>query len=260
MVAGPGRAGSREREKEACAAVVRGSWHGLALPGMLSELERPPVAMMMFLAVKRFEVPSAAVTSTSLGPTILPRPAGVGNAEPVAEDLFPCRALPRQDATTGPSRASPGSQSPCPVGRPILTLEHGAAVVLQDAVVDAVQAADLLVLVGDHLGPGVAGQGALLPTKADRVTEGLERAGKSESAVDGGIPLRPPGPPVTAGDCSRLALCESIHPQPTSAYSEPKTISFLGTQPRITQVPPAPPVASLAIVLKGISQTATLAP
>lgn len=35
---------------------------------------------------------------------------------------------------------------------------------------------------------------------------------------------------------------------------EPKTSSFFGTQPRSTQVPPAPPNVSVAFVEYGISQ------
>ena len=38
------------------------------------------------------------------------------------------------------------------------------------------------------------------------------------------------------------------------------TSSFLGTQPRMTQVPPAPPCVSDALVANGSSHTATLAP
>jgi hypothetical protein len=55
------------------------------------------------------------------------------------------------------------------------------------------------------------------------------------------------------------------HPKPrlslkSSANSEAYTKSFLGTQPRRTHVPPAPPTASLDISPKGSSHTATLAP
>ena len=45
-----------------------------------------------------------------------------------------------------------------------------------------------------------------------------------------------------------------------SANSPPKTMSFLGTQPRSTQVPPAPPASSDAMRANGSSQMAVLAP
>lgn len=57
----------------------------------------------------------------------------------------------------------------------------------------------------------------------------------------------------------------AAHPNPTlslkaSANSPPYTMSFLGTQPRSTQVPPAPPSVSDALRAKGSSQIAALMP
>lgn len=55
------------------------------------------------------------------------------------------------------------------------------------------------------------------------------------------------------------------HPKPTLSLkacenSPPYTMSFLGTQPRSTQVPPAPPPTSEALRANGISQIAALMP
>ena len=55
------------------------------------------------------------------------------------------------------------------------------------------------------------------------------------------------------------------HPKPTLSLkacpnSPPYTMSFLGTQPRSTQVPPAPPATSDAFRANGISQIAALMP
>ena len=60
---------------------------------------------------------------------------------------------------------------------------------------------------------------------------------------------------------------EPIWPHPNATLSRnasenspPNTISFLGTQPRSTQVPPAPPTESDATLPYGSSHTAALIP
>ncbi len=60
-------------------------------------------------------------------------------------------------------------------------------------------------------------------------------------------------------------MTEAAHPKPTlslkaCANSPPYTMSFLGTQPRSTQVPPAPPATSEDLRANGISHTAALTP
>lgn len=66
-------------------------------------------------------------------------------------------------------------------------------------------------------------------------------------------------------DAARAAVWCGAYPKPAascmcSAYSLAYTISFLGTQPRSTHVPPTPPTLSLLIMPYGISATATLLP
>lgn len=62
-------------------------------------------------------------------------------------------------------------------------------------------------------------------------------------------------PSGTPGQSCRGALSHSMRPNATRAHA--KTISFLGTQPLMTQVPPAPPTCSLDTRPKGSSITAT---
>merc|ERR1719401_3385629 len=59
---------------------------------------------------------------------------------------------------------------------------------------------------------------------------------------------------------STLSQPKPLQSSNSFAYSDPYTKSFLGTQPRKTQVPPTPPAVRDALVAKGSSATATFAP
>ena len=177
-----------------------------------------------------------------------------------ALDVLHARA--RQDFLPPESHVRPGRKLPTFAARVhnCWGTQRGTE---RTCLVNTVQAGYLLVLGGDQGGPVVRGRPGQRPSKARcirkvRATHRDERRGTVHMRVTperSRAPERSPWRPVLV----MAALGRGVG---KTAYTagcwhlkwEPKTSSFLGTQPRMTQVPPAPPRSSEALVANGISQ------